>query len=69
MGLKLWRRDGTVRWGALSIQAWECNLLYRKHAWPDSLDDGAAPGMEGEEGASGEAAAFAGPGEAILAPG
>ena len=42
------------------------SLRYRKHAWSDNQGAGAAPAMEEEEGDSGEAAAFAGPGEATM---
>ena len=42
------------------------SLPYKKHAWSISQGAGAAPAMEEEEGASGEAAAFAGPGEATM---
>ena len=44
------------------------SLPYRKHAWSDSQGAGAAPAMEKEEGASGEAAAFVGPREATVSP-
>ena len=43
------------------------SLPYRKHAWSDRQGAGAAPAMEEEEGASGDAAAFASPGEATMA--